>query len=401
MRVHDCLLCFLVLFGCGAEVASGGSAEKADDRESPTEDPDGEDVDEDVTDEQGIVRDAAQSEAERLPRPDIGYTRDADASGFGRDGGRAADAAAASGTRDAGARDGGRAVGPSGSSEAGVGMPALDPEASSAPLTRRTVRVGAATRSFILHVPSTLPREKPAPFVIVFHGFTMSGELMSTLTSWTKVADREGVIVAFPDGDMTLGPLSSPWNVGTNVCNVGAFVANQIQDDVGFVDALIADVNGVRALDEQRIFAAGFSMGGYLTNHLACQRSRLFRAVAPHSGGTYADGCPADYRPLPVLVLHGTADGLIPYACGSEAKDYWLTRNGCSRDIASTETVKGGKCEFYRGCEAQGDVGMCTFDGMKHGWAGSDGLGLPFDYAGGTTFDDGAEVIWKFFEQHL
>jgi len=268
------------------------------------------------------------------------------------------------------------------------------------PLVRRNIRVNGVAREFLLHVPASLEQATPAPLVMIHHGFTMSAMVMANLTSWRAIAEREKIIVAFPNGDMDFGPISSPWNVGLGVCGVGAFVANPIQDDLGFVDAMIADVNAIHPVDKQNVFTTGFSMGGYFANHIGCQRSKLLKAVAPHSGGTYGGDCPS-YEPLPVMLVHGTGDGLIAYDCGKQAKDHWVRRNGCSPNNPRTQPVKGGTCEFYQGCKPGADVAMCTFQGMGHGWAGSAGFGLPFDYAGGVRFEDGAEVIWRFFKQYI
>ncbi|MDB4973506.1 MAG: hypothetical protein JWN48_1847 [Myxococcaceae bacterium] len=259
------------------------------------------------------------------------------------------------------------------------------------------LQVGAASRTYIPYVGRGGRAETPAPLVFVHHGFTMSAQVMADLTSWKNIADREGLIIAFANGNTDSGGLSAPWNVGFPVCGVGSFVANPLQDDLGFVEAMIEDIKTLHAVDEQRIYTNGFSMGGYFANQIGCQRSGLLRGIAPHSGGASLDLCPA-YEPLPVLVLHGDADPLIDYNCGVDARDRWRERNGCSDQIERTETVLGGKCEYYAGCKAA--VGMCTFAGMGHGWAGAAGLGLPFDYAGGIQYANAAELIWKFWKDH-
>lgn len=140
-------------------------------------------------------------------------------------------------------------------------------------------------------------------------------------------------------------------------------------------------------IDRERVFATGFSMGGYFSHHIGCQRGgSLVRAVAPHSGGTYAGQCPG--APVPVLVLHGDSDPLINVRCAEQARDLWVERNGCAEDVDVID-VMGGRCEWHRACPANGDVVLCTFDGLEHNWA------FPPDY------DHSSLLLWAFFERYL
>jgi polyhydroxybutyrate depolymerase len=268
----------------------------------------------------------------------------------------------------------------------------------------RTVSVGSVQRTFQLYIPKTAVKATPVPFVSVHHGFTMTGKIMEDISSWKKIAERERIVVAFPDG------LDPPWNVGENVCSVGALVsAPADRDDFGFVKAMIASAEQDQAIKKDAVFVGGFSMGGYFANNAGCKARDFVRAVAAHSGGTYEGTCPG--KPVPVLLIHGEADGLIEYACGTTARGYWVTRNGCTTQVTS-EPIKNGTCEWNQGCPAGQEVGMCTLKGMDHGWAGAPtsgpgawlaaGLGLNgnLDYGGGVEFEDAAEMMWKFFAKY-
>jgi poly(3-hydroxybutyrate) depolymerase len=96
---------------------------------------------------------------------------------------------------------------------------------------------------------------------------------------------------------------------------------------------------------------------------------------------------------MPALIIHGTADTLIWYSCGVQARDSWVAHNGCST-LVDTVPVKGGFCEWNRGCPAGGQVGLCHLDGMGHGWAGVDGTD-----GGGSQYENISRVIWDFFEK--
>jgi polyhydroxybutyrate depolymerase len=250
-------------------------------------------------------------------------------------------------------------------------------------------RTAADERTYQFYIPESLDTSQKVPLVFVHHGFAMSGENMKTLTSWTQIADEEGIVVVFPDGGGF-----APWNVGEKtVCSVGEVVNDSTQDDFGFVENMIESIDQSVCVDRTKVFTTGFSMGGYFTNNIACHRPNLVRAVAPHSGGMEIDAQCAD--PRPVLILHGTADPLISYDCGLDARDQWARFNGCSTEV-DTEQVTRGICERNRDCPDDAQVEMCSFDEMGHGWAGSD-----ITHGGGSEYEDAARLIWRFFQEQM
>jgi polyhydroxybutyrate depolymerase len=219
----------------------------------------------------------------------------------------------------------------------------------------------------------------------------MSGQAMFDITAYHELADREGFIVAYPDGGVGLGP----WNVGEGVCGAGLLVPGT-NDDQAFIDALIEFADVDRCLDREHVFVTGFSMGGYFSNETGCLRSDI-AAIGPHSGGSHPlDGCSGGVKP--VIVFHFQDDGLIDYACGVEAAERWAERNGCDLTTAEVRDVQGGSCEYYSGCPAQGQVALCSFqtpDGTSgHGWSGgkTGSSSVP-----GTA--SATELGWEFFKE--
>ena len=79
--------------------------------------------------------------------------------------------------------------------------------------------------------------------------------------------------------------------------------------------ALIDDLVASQCVDPKRVFATGFSMGGGMTNVLACRLADRFAAVAPVAGNhgeTWGGTC-APSRPVPIMAFHGTQDSFLPY----------------------------------------------------------------------------------------
>ncbi len=253
---------------------------------------------------------------------------------------------------------------------------------------------GLSTRQVLghnvqLYIPESLDANKPVPLLLVHHGLLMSGEMMKETTGFMAVADREGFAVAFPDG-LAGGFLNATtWNAGADLCG-GAGIAAGTSDDLAFVRELVASIQADQCISSDHIFATGFSMGGFFSSHLGCQLDDLIRGIAPHSGGTYPGDCPAK-NPKPVMIWHGTTDTTVSVSCGADARDKWVARNGCDTAFDSVD-IKGGKCEWHRGCPEGAQVVYCSVSG-GHQWSGGSGL------IGATGTESASELIWKFFKE--
>lgn len=250
-----------------------------------------------------------------------------------------------------------------------------------------SVTVDGTKRTFIYYVPTSVEANRAVPLVISPHGFTMSGEAMYTLTKFKELADREGFVAVFPDGN------AIPWNVGADISGAGAWVNNTSVNDQGFVDAIIKLVEADQCIDKKHVFVSGFSMGGYFSNEIGCVRNDI-AGIGPHSGGSHdLSKCTGSIKP--VIIFHGDADTLITYnENGVLARDRWVARNGCGAEVESRK-VNGGTCDYNRGCPAHAQVALCHFDDMGHAWAGGNGT-LNSD----PNRENAAELAWKFWKDY-
>jgi polyhydroxybutyrate depolymerase len=282
--------------------------------------------------------------------------------------------------------------------------------------TSRTVSVSGGNRTFIAYLPQAADPTVSLPFVYVFHGANQTGQILYDMTEYAKLADTEKIAVVFPDGQGAssttgVGALS-PWDVtdGDPLCGLGTLVSNPNPVDFPFMDAIKAEVEKDQCLDDQHVFATGFSMGGYLSHHIACMRSGI-RAAAPHSGGTLADLSSCTNEHMPIIIFHGTADPLIDDACDDpkanpaagfpSSPTLWAMKNGCKATY-TTMPANGpsgnGQCYIYDGCPTDGQVQACIFTDLPHAWAGApvcescigDGVG----WASATQLE------WAFFKKY-
>jgi polyhydroxybutyrate depolymerase len=230
-----------------------------------------------------------------------------------------------------------------------------------------TVRVGSASRSYFLHVPSAYDGSKPVPLIVDFHGLTVTGMTQSNLSTYPEVTDPEGVVMAFPTG--LAGPSGNAWNVGP------CCVANV--DDVAFARALVAQVSATACIDPKRVYAAGFSMGGGMAHVLACRAADLFAAVAPSSFDLLEEnvGDCRPPRPITVISFRGSGDNLVPYDGGYSSVvpgmpvtflgalatfQRWAEIDQCA---GSPSAPDSNGCSVYASCAGGVEVVLCTNQG--------------------------------------
>lgn len=272
-------------------------------------------------------------------------------------------------------------------------------------------------RSYRLHVPEHLEPAKPVPLVVVLHGAFSTSAAMERETGFSQIADREGFVVAYPDGIGIFGLLQH-WNAG-HCC--GKAAAEDL-DDVGFVAAVIEDVKRFVEIDARRVYMVGFSNGAMLTHRFAAERPELLAGAAPLAGaiastqGTDTAGwqMPSPQLPVPIIMFHGLRDTTIPYhesvaenassgrryASVMDASRYWSTHNGCERHIRTkAAALPEVTIDSWSGCDGNAVVQLYSLGEWGHRWPGAV-FTESSDANGAHHGLDAAEIIWSFFEQH-
>jgi polyhydroxybutyrate depolymerase len=183
----------------------------------------------------------------------------------------------------------------------------------------RFVEVDGHPRRYVVYVPERLPG--PAPVVFMFHGSTGTGEQFLRISGWREQADRTGLIAVFPTGlryrVLESGRLSTKWNDFDLAEKIDLEErppgypedAPMPADDVGFVDAMLEDLDARLGIDRERLYASGFSNGAGFTARLSVDRSTTFAAVAHSGGGLLIDQVPE--RPVPSYITLGTLDDRV------------------------------------------------------------------------------------------
>jgi polyhydroxybutyrate depolymerase len=151
-----------------------------------------------------------------------------------------------------------------------------DGSADDRPGVRSTGRISVdgRIRAYRLYQPSAVGSGDPVPLVVMLHGGFGTGEQAESAYGWDALADREGVLVAYPDG------VGRAWNVGDGCC--GGPGRSGV-DDVRFIEELVRNVSADHAVDPARVFATGISNGGMMAYRLACD-SDVFAAIGGGRG---------------------------------------------------------------------------------------------------------------------
>lgn len=174
------------------------------------------------------------------------------------------------------------------------------------------------SRHYLLYLPANYVSNSVNPLIIHFHGYSSTSTIDMNFTQWMPVADTAGFLVVYPDG-LTDDSGYQYWNVG--------WPWEPNTDDVSFVSALIDTIHARYNTDQNRVYASGFSNGGFMCYMVAAALSNKITAIGSVSGGM----TPAIFdtvtpsRAVPTIEVHGTSDVLVPY-------------HGSNSDFASVNT---------------------------------------------------------------
>jgi polyhydroxybutyrate depolymerase len=223
----------------------------------------------------------------------------------------------------------------------------------------------------------------------------------------------------FPDG------LNRAWaDLRPNDKRVGRLPPDGT-DDVAFITKLIDKYVADGIADPKRVYVTGLSNGGALTIALICKRADLFAGAASvitNLTDETAEACHPS-RPLPMLIMNGTADPLVPYEGGEgaspfSAEGFWSTDktvqffrqiNGCEQKDASAVDLddrdpndESTVTRIASTCPAGRDVLLYRINGGGHrmpaNFSDTKFARLLAYVLGPQNHDiDAAEAIWEFF----
>ena len=112
-----------------------------------------------------------------------------------------------------------------------------------------------------------------APLVLYCHGINCCGLYGAEQSGWVDIADRDGLIVAFPEP-----AIEERWNVYNDP---------RLPDDMNFLMDMISDIKSRYPVDETRIYMSGFSMGSAMTNATVSCHPEVFAGAIACNGPNF------------------------------------------------------------------------------------------------------------------
>jgi polyhydroxybutyrate depolymerase len=303
---------------------------------------------------------------------------------------------------------------------------AAAPATSTTPATPPgAARALLLARPYDLHVPPGYDAARPAPLVVVLHGYTLDGKMQDAYFRMSEVGDREGFLVARPDGTKDSGG-NRFWNATDACCDFGGTHV----DDVAYIGAMLDDIASKYRVDPKRVYLVGHSNGAFFANRLACDLAPRIAAIATLAGAGWLD--PSRCTPaakVSVLAISGDDDQLVHFDGGALddavlaglAKEaeitlpsplvpgartypsqranvaFWAKADGCTGALAPTGTIDldaelaGAETrqEAYGGC-AGAAVELWTAHGGGH----------VLQLAPAPASPAFADAVWAFFAAH-
>lgn len=241
-----------------------------------------------------------------------------------------------------------------------------------------TVRLG--DRWYEIALPA---KARGAPLILALHGGGGDPDQFAKASGFARAATHAGFAVAFPAGSGRRGDRLLTWN-GGYCCG---YASRRGVDDIGFLKQVIDDAARRFGVDGTGVYLTGMSNGSIMSETFAARNPGLVRAVAGVSGSMDTSRLRVRGK-VPALIIHGTADTMVPYNGGQG--DTSLTRT----DFASVASVVdaflapwgGGLAETSRVIDRKDDgtsvtvtdyqkgggvvVRLMTIEGGAHHWPG-------------------------------
>jgi len=288
---------------------------------------------------------------------------------------------------------------------------------TSSELVRQTLQWQNRERVYHVHYPNHQRPDTPKALVFVLHGGGgADAQQMAHRTGMNRIADREDFITVYPAG------VDGQWNDGRGKTFRRA-QGNTDVDDVGFIATVIATLVRKRHADPNRIYAMGLSNGGMMTYRLGIELGDQLAAIAAVIANLPENiSGQRPVRPLPVLIMNGTDDPMMPWNGGpvrvlggeygtvlstERTVQYWVNVAGLPR-TPTTQTLENKspadgctvEVDKYQKAGSRVEVILYRIKGGGHNLPGGNTPNRP-RLLGKRCMDINAvEVIWAFFKKH-
>lgn len=256
-------------------------------------------------------------------------------------------------------------------------------------LIAQTTMHDTIERDYLLYIPENYTGNDALPLVFSLHGAGGTKESQYELSEFNLLAESENFILVTPEALAVAGNFRF-WNQQS---------APDAADDVGYIDALIDEVDNMYNVDLERVYIAGSSNGAFMALEITCKLSDRIAAAAAVKGYMSPEqitNCNPT-TPTAIIQMHGTTDPLVPYEGADAAIQFWNTYNQTDTNplvtpLPDTDPTNGNTVNRYvypNGTNAVEIEHLEVINGV-HDWFGEPG----------TNYDiNASEEAWTFFSK--
>lgn len=265
----------------------------------------------------------------------------------------------------------------------------------------------AGSRPYKLFVPGGREGER-LPLIVMLHGCTQSPDDFAAGTRMNEAGEAHGSVILYP-GQTSAANASKCWNW------FRSSEQKREQGEPALIAGMTREVMRRHAIDEGRVYIAGFSAGAAAAAVMGALYPDLYAAIGVHSG--LACGAASDLpsafaamqgagarRPakaswsdgpaMPTIVFHGDRDKTV-HPSNGEAVIAEATLAGLTKRVEEGRTPGGHAWKRVIQSDVEGRVVLeqWTVHGAGHAWSGGSKAGTYTDPRG----PDATAAMMRFF----
>lgn len=190
-------------------------------------------------------------------------------------------------------------------------------------------------RRCLVYLPYNYQNFSNLSMIFVIHGGGGSPTGFLDIANFRNIADREKVILVYPEG------INQNWNDGRptqpNIMGI---------NDVEFFNIMCNYMINNYNVNSRKIYATGLSNGGFMASRLGCELNNKIAAIAVVAATMEENTIFPNCNPIntvPALYIHGTQDPIVPFTGGTmtagaggeilshiEVINKWVSINNCN-----------------------------------------------------------------------